>query len=260
MSDIRIRQICLVAHDLDRVQGLCEAVFGVEVCYRDPGVGKYGLHNFLIPFGNQFLETVSPQPGEHDTPGGRYLHRRGGDGGYMVIMQVPRASFASYQERVDGLGIRLVSQPGTSASGMGMQLHPKDVPGAIAEIRWNVDEDRDDGEWWPASANWQRTKHTEIVNGIRAAEIQTADPAALAGRWSEVLDEPVGADEAGNPTLALSDADIRFVPLRDGRPEGLGGLDIHTTDRDRALANAETAGCRTANDLVTICGMRLRLV
>lgn len=135
MSDIRIRQICLVAH------------------------------------GNQFLETVSPQPGEHDTPGGRYLHRRGGDGGYMVIMQVPRASFASYQERVD----RLVSQPGTSESGMGMQLHPKDVPGAIAEIRWNVDEDRDDGEWWPASANWQRTKHTEIVNGIRAAEIQTAD-------------------------------------------------------------------------------------
>ena len=58
MSHIRIRQICLVAQDLDRIQRLCESVFGVEVCYRDPGVGKYGLHNFLIPFGDQFLETL----------------------------------------------------------------------------------------------------------------------------------------------------------------------------------------------------------
>ena len=29
MSDIRMRQICLVAHDLERVQGQFEAVFGV---------------------------------------------------------------------------------------------------------------------------------------------------------------------------------------------------------------------------------------
>ncbi len=260
MSHIRIRQICLVAHDLGRVQRLCESVFGVEVCYRDPGVGKYGLHNFLIPFGDQFLEAVSPQPGEHDTPGGRYLERRGGDGGYMVIMQVPQESFPSYRERVEQLGIRLVSEPGQGEHGMGMQLHPKDLPGAIAEVRWNVDEERPDGEWWPAGPDWQRAKHTEIVNGIRAAEIQTADPAGLAKRWSDVLNEAVTVDEAGNPTLCLQDADIRFVPLRDGRPEGLGGLDIHLTDRAAVLANAEEAGCLTGDDLVTICGMRLCLV
>ena len=258
MSEIRMRQICLVAHDLDRIQQQCESVFGVEVCYRDPGVGKYGLHNFLIPFGDQFLETVSPQPGEHDTPGGRYLMRRGGDGGYMVIMQVPRDSYAGYRQRVADLGIRLVSEPGRNERGMGMQLHPKDVPGAIPELRWNVDEERPDGDWWPAGDDWQRAKHTEIADGIRAAEIQTADPAALAARWSEVLAEPVGGGDV--PTIALRDAEIRFVPLRDGRPEGLGGLDIRVTDRARALANAEAAGCRTGDDLVTICGMRLRLV
>ena len=260
MSHIRIRQICLVAHDLDRVQRQCEAVFGVEVCYRDPGVGKYGLHNFLIPFGNQFLETVSPQPGEHETPGGRYLYRRGGDGGYMVIMQVLEEEFPGYQKRVEELGIRLVSQPGQSEQGMGMQLHPKDVPGAIPEIRWNVGEDHPDGEWWPAGPDWQRAKRTEIVDGIRAAEIQTADPTALAARWSEVLDEPVSADEAGNPILELQDADIRFVPLRDGRPEGLGGLDIHVSNGAEALANADAAGCRGSDDLISICGVRLRLV
>ena len=170
MSHIRIRQICLVAHDLDRIQQLCESVFGVEVCYRDPGVGRHGLHNFLIPFGDQFLETVSPLAGEHQTAGGRYLERRGGDGGYMVIMQVPRETYPSYQERVAELGIRLVAEPGRAEHGIGMQLHPKDVPGAIPEIRWNKDEGRSDGEWWPAGPDWQRSKRTEIADGIRAAD------------------------------------------------------------------------------------------
>ncbi|MEM7017789.1 MAG: hypothetical protein AAF512_10695, partial [Pseudomonadota bacterium] len=106
----------------------------------------------------------------------------------------------------------------------------------------------------------QRAKRTQIVDGIAAAEVQAADPTALAERWSEVLDEPVSSDEAGNPILALSDADIRFVPIQDGRPEGLGGLDIRMTDKAQARANAEAAGCLSGEDLVSICGMRLRLV
>ena len=81
MNDIRIRQICLVTHDLDTIEQQLESVFQIEVAYRDPGVGKYGLHNMLMPIGNQLLETVSPKADEQDTPGGRYLKRRGGDGG-----------------------------------------------------------------------------------------------------------------------------------------------------------------------------------
>jgi hypothetical protein len=60
-------------------------VLGVKVCYRDPGVGKYGLENALFPIGNQLLEVVAPV--EENTAGGRYLDRRGGDGGYMAITQ-----------------------------------------------------------------------------------------------------------------------------------------------------------------------------
>ncbi|HJM74432.1 MAG TPA: VOC family protein [Dehalococcoidia bacterium] len=261
MSNIRIRQICLVAHDLDRVQQQLDAVFGIEVAHRDPGVGNYGLHNVLIPVGNQLLEIVAPKEGEHETPGGRFLKRRGGDGGYMVIMQVPKAAYAGYEEHVASLGVRLVAEPGKGLEHAGgMQLHPKDVPGAIPELRWNADEDRSDGAWWPAGDDWQRAKHTEIVDGIWAAELQSADPAAMAARWGEVLDEPVASDADGNPMLALDGSDIRFVPLCDGRPEGLGGLDLSATDTATAFANAEAAGCRTSDDLITIGGMRLRLV
>jgi len=261
MSVIRIRQICLVAHDLDRIQHQFESVFQLEVAYRDPGVGKYGLRNMLMPIGDQLLETVSPKADEHDTPGGRYLKRRGGDGGYMVIMQVPRSAYRGYCDRMTAMGVRIVSEPGKGlADTGGIQLHPKDVPGAIPELRWNAGEDQPDGTWWPAGPDWQRARHTEVVDAIRVAEIQAEDPAGLAARWGDVLDEPVAADASGNPILSLADSDIRFVPIRDGRPEGLGGLDVHATDRARAIANAEATGCRTGEDLISICGMRLRLV
>ena len=261
MSSIRVRQICLVAHDLDRIQQQLESVFELEVAYRDPGVGEFGLHNILLPVGNQFLETVSPLPERHDTAGGRYLHRRGGDGGYMVIMQVPRAHYGNYRARSEALAIRSIAEPGEGRDDTGgIQLHPKDLPGAIAEIRWNIDDDTPDGPWWPAGPDWQRARRTEIVDAIVAAELQTADPAELARRWAQVLDEPLTADGNGHPSLALPGTEIRFVPLRDGRPEGLGGLDLRTTDKRRARQNAQRSGCLATDDLVMICGMRFRLV
>ena len=47
MADIRIRQICLVAFDIERIIGQLNAVFGVEVCYRN-ATGFLGLNLSLI--------------------------------------------------------------------------------------------------------------------------------------------------------------------------------------------------------------------
>lgn len=47
---LRLRQICLVAQDLDAVVTRLCATFGVAVCHRDPNVNRYGLHNALMPF------------------------------------------------------------------------------------------------------------------------------------------------------------------------------------------------------------------
>jgi len=57
---LRLRQICLVAADLDAAEADLRAVFGLEVCYRDAGVACFGLRNFLMPVGNGFLEIVAP--------------------------------------------------------------------------------------------------------------------------------------------------------------------------------------------------------
>ena len=57
---IRLRQIALVANKLAPVIDDLKAVFGLEVCYIDPGVGAFGLENSLLPVGNNFIEVVAP--------------------------------------------------------------------------------------------------------------------------------------------------------------------------------------------------------
>ena len=254
---LRMRQICLVAADLDAVEADLSAVFGLAVCHRDPGVGRFGLHNFLMPAGNNFLEVVAPMEGETDTAGGRFLARRGGDGGYMVIMQCDDVDAA--RERVTGLGIRLLMDAG-GGENHGIQLHPKDLPGAIAELRQNEGAEDPAGPWGPAGPDWRPAQRLDVISAITAAELQADDPAALARQWGAAVDRPVTSDAAGNPSIALDDATLRFVEATDGRGEGLGGLDVAVVDRDRLLAAAEERGCRVADDLVLVCGTRFRLV
>jgi hypothetical protein len=269
MNSIRIRQIAQVGSDYAGIERQLRDVFDLDVSYRDrgerpakeAGVSPFGLRNFIVPIGNQFLETVSPQPDLPDSAGARYLNKRGGDGGYMVIMQVPQAEYASRRQRLLDMGVRLVAdaQP-AEGGGAGLQIHPKDLPGGINALRWCEDEEREDGPWWPTGPDWQSHKRTEIVQAIRAAEIQTPDPSGVATRWAELLQEPLAQDSKGNPTIELRGATIRFVQPSDGRPEGLGGIDLEVVDADRALSNADRIGVRSGDDQIMICGMRLRLV
>lgn len=251
---LRMRQIALVARELAPVEDDFRAILGLEVCYRDPGVGRFGLHNFLMPIGNAFLEVVAPI--EERTAGGRYLDRRGGDGGYMVIMQTD--DVASARERVLGLGVRLVLDSGAGANA-GIQLHPKDVPGAIVELRQNEGAEDPAGPWSPAGPDWRPAQRLDVTRRLTAAEIQSEDPATLAARWSEVLARKLEAGPAG-PELALDDATLRFVAAADGRGEGLGGLDVEVVDREHVLREAESRGCRTGESTLLICGTRFNLV
>ncbi len=252
---LRLRQICLVAHELAPVVNELEDIFGLEVCYNDPGVGRFGLENALLPIGNQLLEVVAPT--EEGTAAGRYLERRGGDGGYMVITQCD--DHAPRRRRVEELGIRLVTQFERHGF-QNMQLHPKDTRGSFFEIDCQLDGMEPDGPWEPAGENWQRCRRTDVVDAIIAAEIQTEDVAEVAARWSEIAQIDLLADPLGRPLLPLENAVVRFTAPGDGRPEGLGGVDLHAADRARALSRAEARGRRVGDDLVVVCGTRFRLV
>jgi hypothetical protein len=239
---LRLRQIALVANDLDAVVGELQSRLGLEIAFRDPGVATFGLHNAVLPVGNQFIEVVSPT--REGTAGGRYLDRRGGDGGYMVILQADE--HAAHRARVVDLGVRRVLEHDGEHYTI-MQLHPADTGGSFLEIdEQHGGEDMESGPWEPAGPDWHRARRTEVVTAIAAADIQSPDPVRLAARWSEILDVPV-VEANGSPTIALDNATLRFVDATDGRGEGLGALELV------AAPDAPT-------DPVTIGGVRMRFV
>ena len=48
---IRLRQVALVARELEPVVDRLCSELGLSVCFRDPGVGAFGLHNALFKIG-----------------------------------------------------------------------------------------------------------------------------------------------------------------------------------------------------------------
>ena len=244
---LRLRQIALVAQDLDRVVDEFRTRLGVEVAFNDPSVSTFGLRNAVMPVGNQFVEVVSPI--QEGTAGGRYLERRGGDGGYMVILQADQ--HAGHRERVVDLGIRRVLEHQSDHYTI-MQLHPADTGGSFLEIDEQVGgEDMATGPWEPAGPDWQKARRTEVVTGIAAAEVQSPDPARLAARWAEILDVPA-VEVGAHHEIALDNATLRFVEATDGRGEGLGGIDVIATRSDD--------GTSIAGSIAAICGMRIVFV
>lgn len=252
---LRLRQIALIARELAPVVEEIRDVFGLEVAYRDPAVAVFGLENAVFPVGSQFLEVVAPT--REGTAGGRYLDRRNGDGGYMVILQCD--DHAPRKRRAAELGIRKALEHDEPEFRI-MQLHPRDTGGCFLEIDKQLGDEKPEDPWSPAGKNWQAAVRTEIVRGIAAAEIQTPDPTDLAARWGQIVELSVAEDQEKRQNLRLDNAGIRFIKDSDGRGEGLGGVDLLVNDRSRLLAAAERRGRRLADDLVHICGVRFRLI
>jgi hypothetical protein len=224
---MRLRQIVMVAADLAAVESEIEHQLGLELCYRDPGVAEFGLRNALFPVGDKLLEVVSPTT--DGTTAGRLLDKRGGDGGYMVILEVD--DLAPLRERLDDLGVRLVFEARTEGI-VGLHLHPGDVGGAILSV------DRTDtwGEWPWAGPNWRDHVRTELVNDALAVVIEAEQPAEMAARWAAVL----GRD-ATDDVITLDEGEIRFVAAGE-RGEGVAGFVLRASSPEH-VTETTIGGC-----------------
>ena len=163
---LRMRQICLVARQLAPVVEAFEDVFGLRVCYRDPAVAQYGLQNALFPIGRQFLEVVAPVT--DGTAAGRFLDRRGGDGGYMVITQVD--DLEARRRRCAALGVRVAHEIRHDEYHE-LQLHPRDVGAAMLSFSHQVPGGADADPWHPAGpgATSSPSRVVEAMVAARAA-------------------------------------------------------------------------------------------
>jgi hypothetical protein len=248
---MRIRQIALVARELEPVVDQLCGVFGLEVAYRDPGVADFGLRNAVMPVGDSFLEVVSPA--REGTTAGRFLERRRGDGGYMVILQTD--DLARDRKRAESLRVRVVWEVALPDIAT-VHLHPRDVGGAIVSL----DEARPPASWRWAGRDWEKRMRTSVVRRIAGVELQADDPAALAARWAEVFGRTAEWDGADVHEIALEESRIRFVPPRDRRGDGIAVIELEAADAERARRAARERGLSPDGARIEIGGVRFRLV
>ncbi|WP_298254132.1 VOC family protein [Bradyrhizobium sp.] len=250
---LRLRQLCLVAHDLEPVVEDLMAVFDIEVCHRDPAVAKYGLRNALLPIGNSFVEIVAPT--KDKTAAGRYLDRRKGNGGYMVILDTDELD--RWQKHVDAIDVRIATRLASDGY-RGLQLHPRDTGGTLLEINWSDGGAGVNAAYHPAGPGWHAYVRTTVVKAIIGAELQSDHPERLAAKWSVILRKPARPID-GQWRIDVDNAGLRFVPARDGRGEGLSGIDLRVTERARVRDMARRRGLAVTDGAVLIGGVRFNL-
>lgn len=252
---IHLRQICLVAGDLDKTIDELTTIFGVNSVHIDPGIIHFGLANNLLAFGNNFLEVVSPV--QDDTAAGRYLERRKGDGGYMVICQTE--SLESQQAaklRATDNHVRMAWQSENDNISI-CQFHPGDMIAAFFELDWDKAGDFN-GHWDPVGGvGWEDKVKQDVTEGFLGVELQGSDPITLAERWSAVADLPL--DSSGGISMNLSNAYINFVDETDDRGPGLSGIHLAVNDRAAILARARERACYISDDQVDVCGVHFYL-
>lgn len=247
---LNLRQICLVAPELEPVVDNVREIFGVDVCYRDPAVGKYGLVNALFVFGRAFLEIVAPV--RENTTAGRFLARTGGVGGYMVIFDCDDPEVR--RERAQAMGVRIAHllQYDTYR---GSQFHPVDCRATMLEFDHTDGAEDLDGPYHPAGEHWRDFQRLDRVQGISQVDIESPDHADLAAHWSRLMDRPVSAGEDDVPHIDCDLGTLRFVRAAPGTPERPCAAHVQVSDPTAVLAAAARRGLPVFAGGVFIAGM-----
>lgn len=261
MSDfLRLKQICLVAPSIEPQAATdIGAIMGLDICFRDPAVGAYGLENVLYPVDTILLEVVAPT--RDGTAAGRYLERlkrtdvkEGYHGGYMVIFTA--SDVERRRDHAKAIGIR-VAHTIEKPTFYGVQLHPADCRAAFVDFNRTADSDGILGPYTVAGPNWQKFIRKDTTQQLVGLEVESPDPAGLAAHWAKIIEVPVGRNANGEPELTFVNNTFRFI---NGPKEVLGGLVFKVNDVAKVKAAAAARGYAVEGNSFHICGVNFRLV
>ena len=242
-----LRQLVMVSSLRDPiVDSLCN-LFDIKVSFNDPGIAHFGLENAVLPVGTDFLEVVSPV--EENTTAGRYLDRRNGDGGYMVIIQVD--DFLAAKQSVKDNNITVVWES-DHPEARAIHLHPKQMGGAILSLDWMSPKE----SWKWAGPNWDKFVNTSLVNRFVGVEIQAENPEDMKNTWQSVLNLK-GERVTGNQ-INLDNTWIRFLEDEDGRGAGVSAFCLEANDNDKLFEKASDLGL-VYEDNIMIGGVKFLL-
>jgi hypothetical protein len=252
MSQMRLRQICLVAPHLEPVVSDIAAILGLDVCYRDPHVGKYGLENALLPVDATLLEVVAPtQPG---TAAGRFIEKSGGHGGYMAIFACEDPDERG--RHAASIGVRTANVI-DHAPYHGVQLHPRDCRAAFIEFNHTEGSDDIFGPYPPAGPDWEQSIRHDVTRALIEVELQSPDPLGLASHWSRIIGIELTKARTGDPQIALVNCTLRFAK---GASEAMTGLTFRVNDVAQVCGAARARGCPGAGDAFLLGGVTFHVV
>ena len=198
-----------MAPAIEPVIGDIAGIMGLNVCYRDGNVAKYGLENALLPVDTILLEVVAPfQPG---TAAGRFIEKTGGRGGYMAIFCCDDPDARGAQ--ANKMGVRTANVI-DHAPYHGVQLHPRDCRAAFIEFNHTAGSDDILGPYPPAGPDWQKSIAKDVTQALIEVEMESPEPEVLAAHWGRIIGIP---GEHGQVGRARAETAQCQLPLRQGR-------------------------------------------
>lgn len=255
---LRLKQICLVASDINAQPLDIGVIMGLDICYRDPHVGAYGLENVLYPVDDVLLEVVVPT--REDTAVGRYMQKlarpdlkEGFHGGYMTIFTA--SDTERRRDHAKAMGVRVaheITRPEVHI----VQLHPADCRASFVDFNRTRDSDGIYGPYAVAGPDWTKFIRKDTTQKMVGIEVEGPDPEDLAAHWAKLIEVPVGRNAAGQPELTFVNSTFRFVK---GPREVLGGLIFKVSDVAKVKAAAAAKGYVVSGDSFHMCGVNFYL-
>ena len=252
-SYMRLRQICLVAPQLEPVISDIVAIMGLSVCYRDGNVAKYGLENALLPVDTILLEVVAPFHPGAGTAAGRFIEKTGGRGGYIAIFCCDDPDARGKQ--ANAMGVRTANVI-THTPYHGVQLHPRDCRAAFIEFNHTDGSDDILGAYPPAGPDWQKSIRKDVTQALVGVEMQSPDPAGLAVHWGKIIGISASRGANREAELKLPNCSFRFLK---GDNEIMSGLTFEVADVAAVRGAAGTRGYAVAGDSFLLGGVTFHL-
>jgi len=248
---LRLRQICLVAPQLEPAISDISEIMGLSVCYRDGNVAKYGLENALLPVDSILLEVVAPtKPG---TAAGRFIDKTEGRGGYMAIFCCDDPDARG--RAANALGVRtanVIDHPPYR----GVQLHPRDCRAAFIEFNHTDGTDDTFGPYPPAGPDWQNFIRKKVTQELVGIEMESPDPHGLAEQWGRILGVPAARNANNEAQLMLPNCTFQFV---EGHSEIMSALTFRVSDVAKVGDAARAKGHTVAGDSFFLGGVTFLL-
>ena len=220
---MRLRQLVIATAEMDLLADRICDLFELRITFSDPELIVFGLQNVLIPLGDTFLELVTPV--KENTSAERFLKKKGGDGGYMVI--VDSVDLEKERKRLKNGGMDIVwyeNRKSDDIHGQSLHLHPKQVGGAILSI----DNMNPLSSWLWAGKDWEKDINKSLVSHLSGVNICSPTPDKLLLNWEKALGRK---RSLGSNSIDLSGSNINFVINTQSQSEHISAFQIHKEKR-----------------------------